>query len=112
MNETHFFFVPSRLIHRARAGAARVAAAAARAHRPIGERFRGAAGLRGEHGHQLLQIGALAGRARRRLAVASQIFEVRAAAAAFVFKKRHRDILQRADPEATKAVGQQARIGV
>ena len=77
------------LVHRAGARASRIAATAAGAHRPIRERFRGAARLGGEDRHQLLQIRALASRTRGRLAVACEVFEVLAAAAALVFKKGH-----------------------
>jgi len=53
---------------------------------PIGKFDRG---KRGENRHQLLEIRALAGRTRRRVALAREVFEVLAAAAALVFKKRH-----------------------
>src|SRR5262245_47594267 len=66
-------------VHRARAGAARIAARAARAGRRRVERL--AAGRAdGEHRQQLLQIVTLAGRALGRLALARQILEMSAAA--------------------------------
>jgi hypothetical protein len=43
--------------------------------------------------HQLLEILALARRTRRRLALAGQELDALMAAAAFIFKKRHRSIL-------------------
>ena len=82
----------ARSVHAAGAGPAGIAARPARTDRsiPIPRRLGRRAGLRGEYGHQLLQLGAFARGARRRLVLAGQVLEALAAAAAFVFKKRHR----------------------
>src|SRR5438876_10761296 len=85
---------PVRLIDRAGAGPSRVAAGSAWTDgsccRGMRERLGRRARLRGEHRQELLQVDAGAGRTAGRLTFACQVLEMMAAAAAFVFEKRHR----------------------
>src|SRR2546423_9999371 len=76
----------SRSVDRAGAGAARVAAGATR---PGGPRRLGAIRLRGAHRELLLELGARAARAARRIGRAHQRLELVAAGAAGVFEDRH-----------------------